>query len=59
MTKLSRKDTISLLTLWLNLMFNLLQKIEVWYHEVTMHCDVLVLAILSQRVFGGVCAKQN
>ncbi|TNN84457.1 Collagen alpha-2(VI) chain [Liparis tanakae] len=34
-------------------------KLEIRYHKVTMHRDVLVLAVLVQRVLGGVCAKQN
>lgn len=53
------KDTISLLTFRLNLILDLLQKLKIWDPELTVHCDVLVLSILIQRVFGGVRAKQN
>lgn len=57
--KLNIKDTVSLLILWMDLVFNLLQKQKVWHREGTMHRDVLVLAILAQRVFGRIRAKQN
>lgn len=53
------KDTISLLTLRLNLILYFLQKLKVWDPELTVHCDVLVLSVLIQRVLGGVRAKQN
>lgn len=52
-----RKDTISLLTLWLELILYFLQKFKVRNHELAGYCDVLILAILMQRVFGGVCSK--
>lgn len=54
-----KKDTISLLTLWLELILYFLQKFKVRNHELTGYCDVLILAILMQRVFGGICSKQN
>lgn len=53
------KDTISLLTFRLNLIMYFFQKLKVWDPELTVHCDVLVLAVLIQRVFGGVRTKQN
>lgn len=54
-----KEDTISLLTLWLELILYLLQKFKVRNGELTGYCDVLILAILVQRVFGGVRSKQN
>lgn len=56
---ITQKDTISLLTLWMDLILYFLQKLKVGHHQVTMHGDVLVLVILLQLVLGGVRAKQN
>lgn len=55
----SKRNTISLLTLRMDLILYFLQKLKVRHHKVTMHCDVLVLAILVQWVVGGVGAKKN
>lgn len=43
----------------MDLILYFLQKLKVWDLKLTMHCDVLVLSVLIQRVFGGVRTKQN
>lgn len=54
-----RKDTVSMLTTRLKIMLNILQQLKVRHHQMSVHADVLVLAILSKWILGVVCSKQN
>lgn len=54
-----KKDTVSLLRTWLDFAFNVLQQVKIRAHQMSVHCDVLILILTSKGVLSAIGTKKD